>query len=646
MLPRAVLGAALVAIASASAAPLAHAERVPSPWTWSDYGPALRDVSCSSPGDCVAVGQRGMVLHSTSDGDDPLAWSRIPMDYPEELDGVACTASFCLTVSNTRTAADVYVSKVFRSKDGGETWSDGVALPAAGPTNTRSALALACDDDADNCYAVGPGGGVWRSRDQGRSWDDLKLPPKPASFKRVACPAAGVCVAAGGDGDASSAVIEGAKVTAVQLPPKIGKGILALACDSATRCTTTDGLGDYTSLSIPDKAWGPVKVFPKEIPVSSLSCPVEEVCVGLAGPIALRTTSLSSASGGWQRRPLGTLNLEGITCAQADCVAIGKAAAWFASFDVGFGWGRVNEVGKFDAIECPDGFGDTCVAGGEKDVGVSRTEGRLWSLPLSGYTGLNVKSVECSGRSECLFLGKTLSLFTTDLVTFDARHPTISDPRGTDALTCITKDICVAINEGVVYTTLDGAVTDWEHDAFPDKATSVACLHGRTDPAVCVATTREFLILGTMTQTDGQVRWNWRYTDADPSEALEAVGCSPGGQCTAVGNGGVVLTSGGDDLMHWNELILPSPLAPVDTRPNLKSVACPANGVCLVGGEQTPDAVIASTTNNWEDFSYDKFEGIEGAAPAIKSFGCDSVNRCVAVGSTSLVGLRKPSRGD
>jgi hypothetical protein len=174
----------------------------------------------------------------------------------------------------------------------------------------------------------------------------------------------------------------------------------------------------------------------------------------------------------------------------------------------------------------------------------------------------------------------------------------------------------------------------------------VACLPGRTEPAVCVATTREFLVLGTMVQqTDGHVRWNWRTTDADPSEILEAVGCSPGGQCTAVGLGGVVITSDGTDLMHWTEHIVPGRLVPEEDLPKLKSVACPANGTCLAGGVHGPNAIIVSTTNNWDDFSYDELEGIEGAAPTIKSFGCDSVNRCVAVGSTSLVGARKPSNG-
>jgi photosystem II stability/assembly factor-like uncharacterized protein len=639
---RAALGAALLVIVLISAAPVAHAREVPSRWSWTDYGPTLRDVSCSSPGVCVAVGQRGVVLRSTPGTEVPLAWSRVPLTYPVELDGVTCTEAFCLAVSNTLTSSATYVSKVFRSVDGGATWSDGVALGAAGAARTRSALAVACAPGGA-CYAVGPGGGVWRSLDQGRSWRALNLPNTPASFRRVACPAAGTCVAVGGDSVGSSAVIKGTKVTLVDLPRATGNGILALACDSAKRCTATDGLGHFMSLSIPDKIWGRPKLFPKAAPVSALACPLADVCVGLAESLALRTTSLSSATGGWHRRPLGTLNLQAITCARTTCTAVGKAATWFASLNVGFGWGRVNEVGKFNAIQCPATFSGTCVAGGEKDLGVSHSGGDLWSLPLSGYTGLNIKAVNCTGPSECLFLGKTLSLFSTDLTTFAARHPTIADPRGTDALTCITKDLCVGINEGVVYTTLDGAVTDWNQNAFPDKATSVACLPGRTAPAVCVATTRDFLILGTMTQAGGQIRWNWRYTDADPSEGLEAVGCSPGGQCTAVGGGGEVLTSVGTDLMRWTELVLPNQLAPVDARPLLKSVACPADGVCLAGGVHGPDAIIASTTNNWADFSYQKIPGIEGAAPTITSFGCETVDRCVGVGSTALVGVRNHS---
>jgi photosystem II stability/assembly factor-like uncharacterized protein len=630
-------------IAFVSAAPAAQAKEIPSPWTWTDYGPALRDVSCASPGVCLAVGQRGVALRNTRAADIPLAWTKGFLTYPEELSGVTCTRTFCLAVSNTRTSAATFVSKVYRSTDEGAKWSSVAALPAAGAVKTRSAVALACDP-AGACYAVGLAGGIWRALDEGRSWHALVLPATAASYHRVACPAAGTCVAVGGEAAGSSAVIEGATVTRVALPASTGKGILGLACDKPSRCTATDGLGHFMSLSIRDKRWERAKLFPKAMAVSALACPIVNVCVGLSeSGVALRTTSLGSATGDWHRRPLGTLNLEAITCAHTECVAVGRAGTWFASLDAGSEWRRINEVGKFDAIQCSAAFSPTCIAGGEKDIGVSHSAGKLWSLPLSGTLGLDVKSVNCTGRSECLFLGKSLTLFTNNLMHFSPRHPASTGPNGTDALTCITKDVCVGINEGVVYTTLDGAVTSWTHNAFPAKASSVACLPGRTDPAVCLATTPDFIRLGTMTQSAGQISWNWVTTDADPSEALHAVGCSAGGRCAAVGAGGEVLTSAGTNLMHWTERVLPSAAVPPADRPLLTSVACPSESVCLAGGIHGPDAIIASTTNSWTDFSYDKIQGIEGAAPTIKSFGCETVERCVAVGSTALVGVRKQS---
>jgi hypothetical protein len=174
----------------------------------------------------------------------------------------------------------------------------------------------------------------------------------------------------------------------------------------------------------------------------------------------------------------------------------------------------------------------------------------------------------------------------------------------------------------------------------------MACLPGRTNPAVCVAATTttlgDFIMLGTMTQNGGQVSWNWTVTDADPSQKLAAVGCSSGGQCTAAGTSGVVLTSAGTNLMHWTEHILPSAQTPPANRPDLTSVACPADGVCLAGGKHGPDAIITSTNDNWVNFSMDKIEGIEGADPSVTAFGCESVDHCVAVGGTSLVGVRKP----
>ena len=287
MIRKEALGAALLVTALIAGPSAADAKRVPSPWSWNDYGPALRDVSCSSPGVCVAVGQYGDVLRSTAGADNPLAWSRAASLTPtQELTGVVCVErgagglrhNFCLAVSNSTLREASFKSEVYRSTDHGATWSDGVELPKAGAVATQSAVALACDP-VGACYAVGPDGGVWRSVDEGRSWQALPNLPG-GSYDRVACPAEGTCVAVGG----ASAVIQDTNVTEAKLPPKAGS-LLAVACDTATRCVATDRTRSYTLMDpIDKKAWGPLVTLPLPkgtISPSSLACPMENVCVGV-----------------------------------------------------------------------------------------------------------------------------------------------------------------------------------------------------------------------------------------------------------------------------------------------------------------------------------------------------------------------------
>ncbi|HEY8581516.1 MAG TPA: hypothetical protein VIL49_01165, partial [Capillimicrobium sp.] len=79
----------------------------------------------------------------------------------------------------------------------------------------------------------------------------------------------------------------------------------------------------------------------------------------------------------------------------------------------------------------------------------------------------------------------------------------------------------------------------------------------------------------------------------------------------------------------------------IDKLPDYTSVTCPQAGFCMAGGMQGVQSIVASTVNNWADFSYDTIGDLR-AAPGIAGFGCESVNRCVAVGSTVLVGVRTP----
>jgi hypothetical protein len=648
----------------------AQAGQVPSGWTWTNYGPDLSSVSCASAGACVAVGQAGAVLHMPNTPDIPLVWTMLKLTgdpdpvfagEPVDLVGVFCDEDVCLALSNAAKPRVDFPSRVYRSTDGGVSWTEGPPLPPVGRIKTTSGSAVACtpyasadvDHSDGTCFVVGTDGGVWRSTDLGQTWRGVPLPataPATSSFDKVACPTADTCVAAGGDTRPTSAILAGDAITPLDTPVGIDKRWAGLSCDVPGRCVGTGGIAGYSQLSLAQRAWGKVRDFrdkaPKGLVVKALSCPIADACIGLTGDgIALRTSELDGTSD-WARRPTAP-TLLAVDCAQTACVAVGKAASWYASFDLGLNWGRVNEVAKFDVAECATELSPTCLAGGKENVGVSRTGGTLWTLPLADRGALNTKAIECTAPSSCLVLGMTDALSTTDLDVFRPLFGPNQTPAGSDNQSCVTATICVGVSDGAVYTTLDGGRTPWSQNAFPHvrPMAGVACIRGRTDPVTCIVPIKDQILLGTMTlDAGGLPHWSWRWTNADLGQNVNAAGCDPSGaQCTAVGPQGMVATTTGDGLLDWDEQAIP-PNVPIADRPVLTSVTCPAAGFCIAGGTHGPQAVIASTTNDWADFAYDELDDLRGSI-AVNGFGCESVDRCVAVGDTVLVGVRTPAAG-
>jgi hypothetical protein len=646
----AAFGLVLVLFAAGTAS---AAEIKPSGWTWTNYARTLNDVSCASATSCVAVGDEGIVMRTTGDPAAPLAWSGVGgLVHPVQLAGVTCTAGFCLAVSNTSAVTALFHSLVYKSTDNGASWSAGVALPAAQGTITKtwSAKTLDCDPapaGSRACYAAGAGGGVWRSTDDGASWTALDRAKGAPAYGQIDCPAAGVCAAVSGSASPDVAVITDTKITPVAMPAKTGAGATAVGCDTATNCTVTDGLGHFMALTVPSGTWGTVKSFPPKVGVTSLSCPAKDTCVGLSTGIFVRTTALSSTTGSWKRRPSGDaipFNLQALACAPGSttCVAVGKVASWFQSADAGFTTTPVNAVPTQDAVDCPAAFSGLCVGGGDKSVGVSRSGGTLWTTPLAGVAHLDTVSVRCTGLSTCTLLGKESTLLTTDLENFGGGlFPTTFDPAGTDGLTCVTDLVCVGLTTSVTYTTLDGAKSLWTKSAFvPEKPSQVACIAGKTDPVTCLAVTTDNLLRGTMTIGDGgRIHWQWVYTDIDPDTPFTAVGCSPGGKCTAVGHAGELFTSDDADLLNWTDHSIDTSVVPAN-RTDLTSVTCPSDTTCLAGGSHGGKVVLVSTANAWADYGKDEIGGLDSAAPTLKGFSCETVSRCLAVGDTAIVGTR------
>jgi hypothetical protein len=642
----------------------AQAQTPSSPWSWTNYGPALRTVSCADATTCVAVGQQGFALHTGAGGPaGALGWGTTSpaLKYPEELSGVSCTSAFCLAVSSRRTNPGAYASSVYRSTDGGATWPAKVALPPAtvpgtsGSTQTQSAMAVGCNADGTAvCYAVGPTGGVWKSADQGASWTPLPVRQPGGQYRKIDCPTAGTCVAiSGSDTTTSAAVISGDSVKLLA-SPKPFTGATGVGCDSATRCIVTDKAGHWVTLAVPAGTWGDVDTFPVKdkiaTPALDVSCASANTCIAVAGAgLVMRTTTLSTGShGGWQRAPDGDaipFNLTNISCAATACVMSGKAASWLASTNSGRTWQWINRIETLKAIDCPAAAPGTCVAGGN-GISVTNTGGQLWSAPLVD-ADLDTKWIGCTGPTTCLQLGRTGGVTTTDLRVFDGITPPSFSPAGISSGTCISREICVALAKTTL-TTLNGGASVWGQTAFlPGTPGQIICLPGSTNPVTCLATVGSFVAVGTMTvqgdAPNSKALWDWRYTDVDAEAALPAIACSPGPAiaCTAVGGNGQVWTTTDPTFMHWEEHSIATTEI-VDKRPALTSVTCPSAGYCLAAGAHAGSAYIATTQDNWATYSEDSIEGIESASPTINAIVCPTPERCIAIGDTALVGVRSP----
>lgn len=673
-----VLGLLPVAGSAQATVRAATPVEVPSGWTWTNYGPQLLAVSCITADTCVAVGQAGAVLRSPNTVDVPLAWSFVALrkppappgqpEMPVDLVGVSCSTTSCIAVSSPNKPTTGDTSWVYRSTDRGVTWAAVQELPPIGPKPTALGSAIACSPDATLtadtrvCYIAGTDGGIWRSADDGRSWTGVPVPTTPstvpASYSAIACARTDFCVGVGGAGAPTSAAIRGTQVTQLTTPVGITKGFAAVACDGPARCVASGLQGNFTVLTVDAGAtWGTARPFRKnpkqpQPTVRALTCPVENSCLGLdLDGDALRIDALSDPNATWRMRPSAPLTVGAVDCVATSCVGVGKTAAWYSSFDLGDGFNLVNQVAGFDIATCDAAMDPVCFAGGKENIGRSITGGTLWTLPIADRGALNAKALRCTTPTTCEFFGMTEALATDDLNVFRPRFGPVQSAAGSETQFCVTDLLCVAVNESVVYTTFDGGLTQWSSNQFPKvRPSSMACIPGRVEPVTCLVPNKYNILIGTMTSTTDASgkqlpHWLWRYTNADADELISAVGCSATGtQCTAAGVSGEILTT--QDLMNWTQMTIPVGKT-VSQLPAYTSVTCPATGFCMVGGKHGVQPVVASTVDNWATYSYDEIADVRvtSAAIGVAGFGCESVNRCVAVGDTALLGLRNPPVG-
>lgn len=125
----------------------------------------LRDVAISADGHAVAVGNKGVILHSANAGE---TWDPVSSGTTRTLNGVAF-------VPGTNVAVAVGGDGTVLSTDnGGQSWESVGDVP--GGVDLRD-VAFAAGDDRVLGVVVGVGGtGVWRSSTPAQSWDAVDTP--------------------------------------------------------------------------------------------------------------------------------------------------------------------------------------------------------------------------------------------------------------------------------------------------------------------------------------------------------------------------------------------------------------------------------------------------------------------------------------
>jgi photosystem II stability/assembly factor-like uncharacterized protein len=271
-----------------------------------------------------------------------------------------------------------------------------------------------------------------------------------------------------------------------------------------------------------------------------------------------------------------------------------------------------------------------------ENIGRSTSGGDLWTLPISDVSGLGIDTVSCAGFPGCLALGKDKTLASADAgITWASRQPAGSIAAGPAAETCVSADQCMGVGGGAIYTTFDGARSGWSIGSIPtapgEMLKGIAC----PTPNRCVVASSDGIYRGDLSTTGGEVVWSWTASDADPSDPINGIACASTSSCTAVGFNGQVFTTNDPQLLEWSRQRIGS--GPPANRPPLLTVACPAEGVCVAGGD---GGYIATTTSNWANWSLDQVGSGNGPQPKIASFGCESPTRCIAVGDTVFAGAR------
>lgn len=343
-------GVASWAVASASeartAAPSASA---PGSRPLAGSGLQIDDVSCSSARVCTAVGGSALyqpAIFRTTDGGDTWSPQHAPAGMPR-ITNVSCpTTTFCAAQGDLGAVQNYDYLNFAATLDGGASWTNPTVFVVNG-----SAGPLVCAA-ASRCFELGGTGYLERSTDGGSTWKTLYA-DHWSSVDDIACARSSPCLVVGESAKSQLVIGKlvgyGARLSDITSVPGIyGRNHLRISCATSTWCSAIDyhtSRGAFLTTTDRGSRWVPRALPFAHADVRGYACPRPGVCIALVvtrsatGAAATRILSTRSDGARWTTYPASEPFLSSLSCASStNCVAVAFDASVVVTIDGGRSW--------------------------------------------------------------------------------------------------------------------------------------------------------------------------------------------------------------------------------------------------------------------------------------------------------------------
>lgn len=339
---------------------------------------SLKGISCPSTQKCTAVGDNGHLLTTTNGGID---WQRntegiitsttlwicynngsCGTEYINRINDLECfTDGRCLAVSHT--------GLLFLGDTLNSSWSTSKV------NTTQNLLGLSCVEGqtTNTCYAAGSGGTVWKSVNNGVSWQTTTT-GSTSRFFDTDCATSSTCVAVGEDGAVIWTTNGG---TSWQKPTSVTiLDLWSVQCTSATHCIAVGERGEVIYTNNGGQSWQkPVgaPIVSNYGDLAGIFCQTTSDCLAVGNDWPPNKAILYRTFDGGVNWNEGTLDfpfgLIDITCTPTGlCTAVGSMGSILRSEDWGYTWQEESSGTTWPlfSVSCLDD--GSCFAGGEQGI--------------------------------------------------------------------------------------------------------------------------------------------------------------------------------------------------------------------------------------------------------------------------------------